>query len=81
MAIGKAKAPIKQNKILLQFGDITVIEKGELKITYDEKKLSKYLKSKEIAINVDLSLGNSTCKVWTCDFTKDYISINADYRS
>ena len=37
--------------------------------------------SNEIEINIDLGIGKGFWTVWTCDFTKDYIKINADYRS
>ena len=38
-------------------------------------------KKSEIRIEVDLNYGSSSSKVWTCDLTKKYIEINADYRS
>ena len=46
-----------------------------------EKIVSEYLKKNEIKIEVDLNLGKFVSKVWTCDLTKKYIEINADYRS
>ncbi len=39
------------------------------------------MKGENIVIKVDLGLGAATDTVWTCDFTKRYIEINADYRS
>ena len=48
---------------------------------YEEVEVSKYLKNKEIIISIDLFLGKGFNKVWTCDLTKKYIEINADYRS
>ena len=81
MAIGKSSAIIDQKKISIQIGGFLIIDKGEINKNYIEKKLSKYLKSNEIIINIDLSLGPGNSKVWTCDLTKKYIEINADYRS
>ena len=81
MAIGKSPAIIDQKKISIQIGGFLIIDKGEINKNYIEKKLSKYLKSNEIIINIDLSLGPGNSKVWTCDLTKKYIEINADYRS
>ena len=72
---------MNQNKISLKFGDILVIKNGALLNNYQEKKLSKYLKSKEIIITANLSLGKGNSKVWTCDLTKEYIRINAEYRT
>mgnify|MGYP001425545059 FL=1 len=81
MAIGKSSAIIDQKKISIQIGGFLIIDKGEINKNYIEKKLSKYLKSHEITINIDLCLGPGNSKVWTCDLTKKYIEINADYRS
>ena len=81
MAIGKSNVPLNQEKISLGFGNITVIKSGELSNDYKEKSLATYLKKKEIQINVDLGIGKAESQVWTCDLTKEYISINADYRS
>ena len=81
MAIGKSSAIIDQKKISIQIGGFLIIDKGEINKNYIEKKLSKYLKSNEITINIDLCLGSGNSKVWTCDLTKKYIEINADYRS
>ncbi len=81
MAIGKSKAKLNQNNISLKFGKNLILKKGKLKKNYDEKIVSKYLKKNEIKIEVDLNSGKSISKVWTCDLTKKYIEINADYRS
>ena len=47
----------------------------------DKNSLDKYMKNKIIKINVDLNLGKCKKKVWSCDLTHDYVTINADYRS
>ncbi len=81
MAIGKSKAKLEQNNISLKFGRNIVLNKGKLKKNYNEKPISEYLKKNEIRIEVDLNYGKFFSKVWTCDLTKKYIEINADYRS
>ena len=81
MAIGKSKAKLDQNKISLKFGENLILKKGKLKKKYNEESISEYLKKNEIRIEVDLNYGSSASKVWTCDLTKRYIEINADYRS
>jgi len=42
---------------------------------------SKYMKGCEIKVLVDLDMGKSDFKAYTCDLTHEYISINADYRN
>ena len=80
MAIGKSKAKLDQNSISLKFGKNLILKKGKLKKNYDEENISQYLKKNEISIEVDLNCGKFFSKVWTCDLTKKYIEINADYR-
>ena len=54
-----------------------VAENGRISESYDEEKLKEYIMGfTEIEIN--LKLGNDV-KCYTCDFTHDYIDINADY--
>ena len=50
-------------------------------ININVEKINKYLKKSEIKINISLGLGTGNSRMWTCDLTKDYIEINADYRS
>jgi glutamate N-acetyltransferase/amino-acid N-acetyltransferase len=48
---------------------------------YDEAPVAAHLAGDEVAIAVDLGIGSGRARVWTCDLTHGYISINADYRS
>ena len=81
MAIGKSKVKLDQDKLSLKFGKYLILKKGNLKKNYNESLISKYLKNNEIHLKVDLNSGKFFSKVWTCDLTKKYIEINADYRS
>ena len=81
MAIGKSDAQILPEKISLSFGKYLILDKGKKFISKNALKINKYLKKSEIKIKISLGLGRGNSKMWTCDLTKDYISINADYRS
>ena len=81
MAIGKSGAQAERDKIKIFFGDILVAEKGWVAPNYSEELGAQYMKNTTIKISVDLGLGEENTTFWTCDFTNDYISINADYRS
>ena len=81
MAIGKSGAQAERDKIKIFFGDILVAEKGWVAPNYSEEIGAQYMKNTTIKISVDLGLGEANTTFWTCDFTNDYISINADYRS
>ena len=47
----------------------------------NEQKLKEYMQWDSIEIEINLKLGNDAFKCYTCDFTHDYININADYRN
>ena len=81
MAIGKSGAQAERDKIKIFFGDILVAENGWVAPNYSEELGAQYMKNTTIKISVDLGLGVANTTFWTCDFTNDYISINADYRS
>ena len=81
MAIGKSGAEAERDKIKIFFGDILVAENGWVASSYSEEIGAQYMKNTKIKISVDLGLGEGNTIFWTCDFTNDYISINADYRS
>jgi glutamate N-acetyltransferase/amino-acid N-acetyltransferase len=81
MAVGKAGEPAKRDKLSIYFGDIRVATAGARDPSYDEKKVSVYMKRDVIDLTVDLKLGRSSDRVLTCDLTKDYVAINGDYRS
>ena len=81
MAVGKSGENIIQNKLKIKIGDHLVAEEGRVANDYNEEKLKKYMEWDSIIIEVDLNLGSASYTVYTCDFTKDYISINADYRN
>ncbi len=81
MAVGKAGEPADRDRLAIHFGEYRVAHEGERDPNYSERDLSAYMKNSELAIRVELGLGEGTATVWTCDLTAEYIAINADYRS
>jgi len=81
MGIGKSGEVIDQKKLKVKIGNFLVAENGKVAENYDEKKLKEYMQWDSIEIEVNLKLGNDAFKCYTCDFTHDYIEINADYRN
>ncbi|MDO9205389.1 bifunctional glutamate N-acetyltransferase/amino-acid acetyltransferase ArgJ, partial [Methylotenera sp.] len=69
------------NALKLYLGDVLVAENGGRAAAYLEEQGSAVMKEPEILVRVDLARGNAECTVWTCDFSYDYVKINADYRS
>jgi len=81
MGIGKSGEIVDQKKLKIKIGNFVVAENGKISETYDEKKLKEYMQWDSIEIEINLKLGNDAFKCYTCDFTHDYIDINADYRN
>jgi len=81
MAIGKSGENIIQNKIQIKIGDHLIVEQSKVAKDYDEKTLKEYMQWDSINIEVNLNIGSANFTVYTCDFTHDYIDINADYRN
>jgi glutamate N-acetyltransferase/amino-acid N-acetyltransferase len=81
MGIGKSGELIDSKKLKIKLGDFIVAENGKVSDTYDEEKLKEYMQWDAIIIEVNLKLGNDAFECYTCDFTHDYIDINADYRN
>tara|TARA_B100000686_G_scaffold346425_1_gene433093 strand:+ start:619 stop:1923 length:1305 start_codon:yes stop_codon:yes gene_type:complete len=81
MAIGKSGENIIPTKIQIKFGNYLVTEHGRVAKDYNETDLKEYMKWDSINIEVNLNLGSAQFTVYTCDFTHEYIDINADYRN
>jgi len=61
--------------------EVLVAEAGGRAASYLEEAGSRVMKSSEITVRVDLARGDAAVTMWTCDFSYDYVKINADYRS
>ena len=79
MAIGKSGEPIQVSKIQIKFGDYLITDNGKVAKDYNEKDLKEYMKWDSINIEINLNMGSASYTAYTCDFTHDYISINAEY--
>ncbi len=81
-AVGKAGvADLDQAKVGLSLGHVLVVEKGARAASYTEDQGKAVMKAAEISILVTLGRGIEAATAWTCDFSYDYVKINADYRS
>ena len=80
MAVGKAGEAAERDLLSIRFGTTLVAAQGQVVPGYDEAPVATHLAGSEIDIAVDLGIGAGRAKVWTCDLTHGYISINADYR-
>ncbi len=81
MAVGKSGEAADRDRLSIWFGDRIVARDGERAPEYHEPTMAAYMQSPEINIRVDVGIGNGRARIWTCDLTHGYISVNADYRS
>ena len=81
MGIGKSGEAIDLKKLKIKFGDFVVAENGKISDSYNEEKLKEYMKWDSITVEINLKQGSDAFECYTCDFTSDYIDINADYRN
>jgi glutamate N-acetyltransferase/amino-acid N-acetyltransferase len=61
--------------------DVKIVERGARAASYTEEQGQRVLKQEAFTIRVSLGRGAVSERLWTCDFSHDYVSINADYRS
>ncbi len=81
-AIGYAGiADLDVDGVKVWLDDVLVAEKGGRAAAYREDDGARVMKQAEITVRVDLGRGNAAARVYTCDFSYDYVKINADYRS
>jgi glutamate N-acetyltransferase/amino-acid N-acetyltransferase len=81
-AVGNAGiADLDPAKVTLHLGDVLVAEKGGRAAAYTEEQGKAVMAPAEITVRVGLGRGLESATVWTCDFSYDYVKINADYRS
>ena len=81
-AVGRA--PISEldvSQVQIWIGDVKLVTDGAADPNYTEAAGAAVFAQSDIQITIDLGAGNASTTVWTCDFSHDYVSINADYRS
>jgi glutamate N-acetyltransferase / amino-acid N-acetyltransferase len=69
------------SKLNLYLDDVWVAKNGGRNPEYKEEYGQRVMKQSEITVRVTLSRGDAAATVWTCDFSHEYVTINADYRS
>ncbi|OGR88706.1 MAG: bifunctional ornithine acetyltransferase/N-acetylglutamate synthase [Elusimicrobia bacterium RIFCSPLOWO2_01_FULL_60_11] len=79
-ALGRSGAKLAPNKIKVAFGPLKVADKG-VGLNFSEKRALAILKKDTVPVSIDLGVGKARAKVLTCDFSFDYVKINAEYRT
>ncbi len=81
-AVGRAGvAELDLNALTILLDDVCIVRNGGRAPDYQEAEGQRVMKQEEITIRVNLARGRHTARVWTCDFSYDYVRINAEYRT
>jgi glutamate N-acetyltransferase/amino-acid N-acetyltransferase len=79
-AVGYSGIDFLPEEVEIYFDDVPILQK-KYSIDFSEVDAKRVLSQKEIRITVDLNQGSSSASFWTCDLSKDYVAINANYRT
>jgi glutamate N-acetyltransferase/amino-acid N-acetyltransferase len=79
-AVGYSGIDFNPARVEIYFGDVPILRKNYV-INFSEEEAKKVLTQKEIKITVNLNQGNASATFWTCDLSKEYVAINANYRT
>jgi len=80
MALGKSPARIAPEKLTIRIGGVTIFSRGTGR-KFDTRRVRKHLAGDEVEIACDLGLGRGQFTALTCDFSREYVTINADYHT
>jgi glutamate N-acetyltransferase/amino-acid N-acetyltransferase len=79
-AAGRAGVKLDPDRVDIHMAGIPVLRRGQ-PLDFNERAASNRLLEKNVHIVVDLHAGRSSARYWTCDFTSEYVRINASYRT
>lgn len=81
-AVGRAGVKdLDLEAVQIFLGDVCIVRNGGRSSGYTEEQGRAVMNEAEIAVRIELARGDATARVWTCDFSYDYVKINAEYRT
>ncbi len=81
-AVGRAGVEhLVLDKVEIYLGDVCIVRDGGRALDYTEQRGQQVMSQEEITVTIKLSRGDCAATVWTCDFSYDYVKINAEYRT
>lgn len=79
-AAGKCGVPFDQYSVDIDLLGVPVCRDG-LTVPMDEDDMLRRFQEPEVRVAISLGMGECSCRMWTCDLTHDYVTINGDYRT
>jgi len=81
-AIGRARIPhLDVDRVSIHLDDVCIVRNGARAPEYSEAQGQAIMTKPEICVRVDLGGGTASARLWTCDLSHDYVTINAEYRT
>jgi glutamate N-acetyltransferase/amino-acid N-acetyltransferase len=79
-ALGKSAAKVDPEKLVIKIGGVTIFSRGK-GLRFNLKKVARHLRDKNVFVQADLNLGKARYTALTCDLSREYVTINADYHT
>ncbi len=81
-AIGRARIPkLDVGRVSIHLDEVCIVRNGARALEYSEAQGLEIMKKSEIRVRIDLGSGTASARLWTCDLSHDYVTINAEYRT
>jgi glutamate N-acetyltransferase/amino-acid N-acetyltransferase len=81
-AIGRARIPqLQVDRVSIYLDDVCIVRHGGRAPEYSEAQGQAVMARSEIGVRVELGSGKASARLWTCDLSHDYVTINAEYRT
>ena len=78
-AVGYSGAAVEEARVRIRYGEILAFDRGRVADAATRAALKEVMRNRTFEVGVDLGLGDGACTLFTCDLTRDYVNINADY--
>jgi glutamate N-acetyltransferase/amino-acid N-acetyltransferase len=78
-AIGYSGAAVEEGRTRIGYGDIAAFDRGQVADAATRAALKTVMSQRAFDVTVDLGLGEGSCTIFTCDLSREYVNINADY--
>jgi glutamate N-acetyltransferase/amino-acid N-acetyltransferase len=78
-AVGYSGAAVEESRVRIRYGEILAFDRGRVADAATRAALKEVMRNRAFEVVVDLGLGDGACTLFTCDLTRDYVNINADY--
>ncbi len=78
-AVGYSGAAVAEEQVRIRYGDVTAFDRGRVADAATRAALKAVMRARAFEVSVDLGLGAGACTLFTCDLTREYVNINADY--